>query len=61
MITKTLYDLHIQKNGQKFSHVVSFILNYINIVNSSKYFLPEPVEIKSCIHRVEATKAGVGL
>ena len=42
-------------------HVVSIKGEYIDITNSSKMSLSELKEMKSCIYRVDAANAGMGL
>ena len=61
MMTKSLYYLHICIDNGEFLHQVTFEPKYINIVNSSNFFLPEHEEVKSFIFRAENANAGMGL
>ena len=47
--------------GFKILQVVIYKLKYIDIKNSSEFFLSEPDEMKSCIFCVDTTNAGMRL
>ena len=59
--TNTLYNLYIYIEKNEILNVVTYKWKYINIVNSSKFFLSELEEMKSCIYRVETANAGMRL
>ena len=59
MVAKTLYNRHIYIEENNILHVVTYKRRYIDIVNSSNFFLSELEEMKSCIYRVETAKAGM--
>ena len=61
MTTEILYNLHIHIEEDKFFHIVNFKRKYILIMNSSNFFLAELEEMKSCMYRLEAANAGMGL
>ena len=48
----TLYNLHIYIEENEKLHVVAYQWKYIDILNSSNFFLSELEEKKSCIYRV---------
>ena len=61
MTTKTLWNHYFYFGREKSLIVATFEWEYINIVNSSNFLLPQFGEMKSCIIHVEATNAGMGL
>ena len=46
---------------KEFLRVVTFKRKYINLMNSSNFFLAEIEKINSSIYGLEATNAGMGL
>ena len=56
-----MYNLHVYIEKKEVLHVVTYKGKYINIVNSSNFFLSELEEMKICIYRVENANAGMRL
>ena len=57
MKTKTWYNLHVYIETNEILQLVIYKWKYIDIVNSSIFFLLEIEEMKSCIYRVETANA----
>ena len=55
-----MYNLHIYIREIEKLHVITYEWKYINIVNSSNFFLSESEVMESCIFRVETANAGMG-
>ena len=57
----TFDNLHIYFRENETKHLFTYKWKYINIVNSSNFFLSAFEEIESCVHRAETANVGMWL